>query len=198
MRRFGLALAALFGVLATGSVGFHLITHEGWLSSFYRTLITVSLMGLDSEPPGSGAKALTTQATWDGILDAYATSLAGQISAALGASGQKPAPDLREKIRKDLNDTVRYDQAIQLQARALASRFSPDELGQLEKFYRSGPGKNRSSPGKTPGIPHAHGGSPLRGDCWKSVLPVASLHCWPRMPVTRWKSSKGTVIVACF
>jgi hypothetical protein len=87
------------------------------------------------------AKTLTTQATWDGILDAYATSLTGQISAALGASGQRPAPDLHERIRADLHDMVRYDQAIQLQARALASRFSQDELGTLEKFYRSGPGK---------------------------------------------------------
>lgn len=87
------------------------------------------------------ARALTTPETWDGILDAYATSLSGQISAALAASGKEPAPDLREKIRGDLRDTVKYDEAIELQARALATRFSQEDLAALERFYRAGPGK---------------------------------------------------------
>lgn len=87
------------------------------------------------------ARALTPRDTWDGILDAYATSLTGQISAALGASGKEPAPDLRRKIRSDLDETVRYDAAIEMQGRALAFRFSPEELATLERFYRSGPGR---------------------------------------------------------
>jgi voltage-gated potassium channel len=46
-------------VLGVGSVGFHLITHESWLSAVYRALVTISLTGLDTEPPGPGAKAFT-------------------------------------------------------------------------------------------------------------------------------------------
>src|SRR5512138_1820941 len=52
------------------------------------------------------ARALTTEPTWNALLDAYASSLTGQISAALGASGREADPDLREKVRSDLRDTV--------------------------------------------------------------------------------------------
>ncbi|MGZ4383607.1 MAG: potassium channel family protein [Gaiellaceae bacterium] len=67
MRRFALALAALFGVIGLGSVGFHLITHEGWLSAVYRALVTISLTGLDTEPPGSGAKLFTIVLLFAGV-----------------------------------------------------------------------------------------------------------------------------------
>jgi hypothetical protein len=84
---------------------------------------------------------LTTPEAWRGIIDGYASSLAGQISGALAATGKEAPPDLREKVRGDLDDAVKYDQAVDMQARALAGRFSEDELRALEAFYRSGPGK---------------------------------------------------------
>lgn len=87
------------------------------------------------------ARALTSEPAWDGIIDGYATSLAGQISAALAATGKEAPADLREKVRGELRDAVRYEQAVEMQARALAGRFSADELRALETFYRSGAGK---------------------------------------------------------
>lgn len=95
-------------------------------------------------PPSAArdlAKALTTPESWSGILDGYAASLAGQISGALAATGKEPPADLAEKVRGDLDEAVRYDQAIEMQARALSGRFAEDELRTLERFYRSGPGK---------------------------------------------------------
>jgi voltage-gated potassium channel len=59
MRRFGLALAALAAVIGIGSVGFHLIVHEGWVASVYRALVTISLTGLDTEPPSTGSKVFS-------------------------------------------------------------------------------------------------------------------------------------------
>jgi hypothetical protein len=87
------------------------------------------------------ARVLTTEEAWAGIIDGYAATLAGQISGALAATGKEPPPDLREKVRGDLDEAVKYEQAVDMQARALAGRFSEDELRALEAFYRSGPGK---------------------------------------------------------
>lgn len=58
-RRLGQATSALVGVLAVGTVGFRLITGEDWVSSFYRSVVTVSLTGLDNKPPSHGAELFT-------------------------------------------------------------------------------------------------------------------------------------------
>jgi hypothetical protein len=87
------------------------------------------------------AKALTPMAAWKGIMDGYASSLSGQISAALASTGKEPPANLETEIRKELDSAVRYEQAVDMQARALAGRFSADELRALESFYRTGPGK---------------------------------------------------------
>lgn len=93
------------------------------------------------KPARDLAKALTSEAAWDEILDSYAISLSMQMSAALDAEGEAPPEDLQEKVRAELGDAVRYDQAVELQATALALRFSPGELTELERFYRSTAGK---------------------------------------------------------
>jgi hypothetical protein len=87
------------------------------------------------------AQALTTQDAWDDILDGYANGLAGQISGALSATGKESPPDLGDEVRRELGEAVSYDQAVDMQARALSGRFSADELRALETFYRSGPGR---------------------------------------------------------
>lgn len=87
------------------------------------------------------AQALTTREAWDDILDGYANGLAGQIAGALSATGKEAPPELRGEIRRELGEAVSYDQAVDMQARALAGRFSADELRALETFYRSGPGR---------------------------------------------------------
>lgn len=58
-RRFAYALAAFLAVLASGTVGFHFIMDEDWVSSLYRAVVTVSLTGLDSRPPTHGAEIFT-------------------------------------------------------------------------------------------------------------------------------------------
>lgn len=58
-RRLGYAVLALVAVLAAGAVGFHQLTHEDWISSLYRAVVTVSLTGLDSQPGSHGAEVFT-------------------------------------------------------------------------------------------------------------------------------------------
>jgi hypothetical protein len=138
-----LAVLALAPVLATaqGSQG----TKEPPKSPAKGTtpMAAAEAPATSGAPPAARdlARALTTQEAWNGIIDGYATSLAGQISGALAATGKEAPADLREKVRGELHEAVRYEQAVDMQARALAGRFSADELRALETFYRTGAGK---------------------------------------------------------
>lgn len=58
LRRFVLALLALLGVLIMGTFGFHRFG-EGWVASFYRALVAVSLSGFDSAPDSNGERIFT-------------------------------------------------------------------------------------------------------------------------------------------
>ena len=58
-RRFFFAQAAFVAVLAFGTVGFVLLTDEGWSSSFYRSVVTTTLTGLDSRPENQAAEIFT-------------------------------------------------------------------------------------------------------------------------------------------
>jgi voltage-gated potassium channel len=58
-RRFVYALAAFLAMLGIGTVGFHAIIGEGWVSSFYRAVVTTTLTGLDSKPETTGAEIFT-------------------------------------------------------------------------------------------------------------------------------------------
>ena len=49
-RRLAYAVAALLVVLAGGTVAFHQSLHETWMQSTYRTVVTISLAGLDTVP----------------------------------------------------------------------------------------------------------------------------------------------------
>jgi voltage-gated potassium channel len=74
-RRAAAALALLVLLVVGGTVGFHLILHEGWLAALYRTVMTASLTGLDSVPGGAGAKLLTIALVVSGVaLLAYVGS----------------------------------------------------------------------------------------------------------------------------
>jgi voltage-gated potassium channel len=59
VRRFAYAVLAFVVVLALGTVGFHAITSEDWISSAYRAVVTTTLTGLDSRPSGAGAEIFT-------------------------------------------------------------------------------------------------------------------------------------------
>lgn len=59
VRRFVYAVLAFVGVLCTGTIVFHAILDEDWSSSFYRSVVTTTLTGLDSKPRGTGAEIFT-------------------------------------------------------------------------------------------------------------------------------------------
>ena len=58
-RRFFVAQVAFVIVLAIGTVGFVLLTSEGWTAAFYRSVVSTTLTGLDSKPEGTSAQLFT-------------------------------------------------------------------------------------------------------------------------------------------
>jgi len=59
MRRAEAMVAAVAVVLIGGTVGFHATLSETWLQSFYRSVVTASLTGLDSVPNTNAARVIT-------------------------------------------------------------------------------------------------------------------------------------------
>jgi hypothetical protein len=96
------------------------------------------------------ARALTTQENWNETMKEYATSLSSQIGAAMKSQGGEAPKDAEQRIRTALDKAVGYDEVVRLQARALAGRFSEDELRTIGKFYESVPGKKLVS--ELPGV----------------------------------------------
>jgi voltage-gated potassium channel len=58
-RRVAYAVAALLAVLAGGTVAFHESLDETWMQAIYRTVVTVSLAGLDTVPRNDFARAVS-------------------------------------------------------------------------------------------------------------------------------------------
>ncbi len=58
-KRLGYAISALIGVLVGGTIAFHHIMGEDWISAFYRSVVTVSLTGLDTKPPSHSGEIAT-------------------------------------------------------------------------------------------------------------------------------------------
>jgi voltage-gated potassium channel len=67
LRRFGLAVAAFIAVLGLATLGFHFITHEGWVGSLYRAVVTTTLTGLDTRPEGTGSQLFTIVVLFAGV-----------------------------------------------------------------------------------------------------------------------------------
>jgi voltage-gated potassium channel len=59
--------AAAAGLLLIGTIGFKLILDESWLNSFYRTVVTATLNGLDSPPAGAGGRLWTVLIVLGGV-----------------------------------------------------------------------------------------------------------------------------------
>jgi voltage-gated potassium channel len=76
-RRFAYAQTAFLAVLAIGTIGFQAILSEGWVASFYRSVVTTTLTGLDSQPSTTGAKLFTVLLLLGGV--AIFLYLAGAI-----------------------------------------------------------------------------------------------------------------------
>src|SRR4051794_14603005 len=58
-QRLRYPVLALLALLAFGTVGFRLIMDEPWVSALYRSVVTVSLTGLDTKPDSHGAEVFT-------------------------------------------------------------------------------------------------------------------------------------------
>jgi voltage-gated potassium channel len=58
-RRVAYAVAALLAVLCGGTVAFHESLDESWMQSVYRTVVTVSLAGLDTVPRNDFARGVS-------------------------------------------------------------------------------------------------------------------------------------------
>src|SRR5438093_1961028 len=66
----------MVAVLAVGTVGFRAALDESWLQSFYRSVVSSSLTGLDTVPPNDSARILTIVLVLAGItIFAYVGSL---------------------------------------------------------------------------------------------------------------------------
>ena len=55
-RRIAYAIAGALAVIAAGTVAFHYFNDEGWLQSFYRSVVTSSLTGLDTVPSNDATR----------------------------------------------------------------------------------------------------------------------------------------------
>jgi voltage-gated potassium channel len=66
-RRFLLTAFLVVLVFSLGTIGFHELLDESWHASFYRTVITATLTGLDTEPEGVGAELLTIAMALSGV-----------------------------------------------------------------------------------------------------------------------------------
>ena len=58
-RRLAYAVAALLVVLAGGTVAFHQSLDETWMQAAYRTVVTISLAGLDTVPKNDSSRAVS-------------------------------------------------------------------------------------------------------------------------------------------
>ena len=76
-RRFFWAFVAFVVMLGGGTVGFHEVTSETWVQAFYRSVVTTTLTGIDSRPPGVGAELFTVFLLLGGV--AIFLYLAGTI-----------------------------------------------------------------------------------------------------------------------
>jgi voltage-gated potassium channel len=74
-RRLLLASVALIAAFVGGTVGFHRVLDESWLNAFYRSVITVTLSGIDTKPQGASAQILTIVLLFVGVaIFAYIAS----------------------------------------------------------------------------------------------------------------------------
>lgn len=103
-RRFGYAVAALLVVVTAGALGYHAALDETWLQSVYRSVVTVSLTGLDSVPRNDSSRLLTIGLVLAGItIFAYIGSLVVE-AIARGVLGDVWADRRRRRAIESLHD----------------------------------------------------------------------------------------------
>jgi voltage-gated potassium channel len=58
-RRIGYALVAVSAFLVGGAIGFRLLLDETWIQALYRSVVTISLAGLDTVPRNDSARIIS-------------------------------------------------------------------------------------------------------------------------------------------
>jgi voltage-gated potassium channel len=76
-RRVAYAAAGLVVTLVFGTIGYHHYLNETWLQAFYRSMVTVTLAGLDTVPRTDGARVITILVVSAGLV------LIGYVGAAI-------------------------------------------------------------------------------------------------------------------
>jgi voltage-gated potassium channel len=76
-RRVAYAAAGLVVTLVFGTLGYHHYLRETWLQAFYRSMVTVTLAGLDTVPRTDGARIVTILVVLAGLV------LIGYVGAAI-------------------------------------------------------------------------------------------------------------------
>jgi voltage-gated potassium channel len=66
-RRFGWAVVVFGSVLVVGTVGFQAILGEGWVDSFYRSVVSTTLTGLHRPPDNDAGKIFTVLLLFAGV-----------------------------------------------------------------------------------------------------------------------------------
>jgi voltage-gated potassium channel len=94
-RRIAIAVVATAALFAVGAIGFHHLLHEPWHAALYRTVVTATLIGLDSTPTGEGAEFLTIGLALAGV------AIFGYLAAqALEAIAREVTGDARRDKRR--------------------------------------------------------------------------------------------------
>jgi voltage-gated potassium channel len=102
-RRLVRTVAAVLTVLTLGTVGFRITLDESWLQSFYRTVVTASLAGLDTVPDNDSARVLSIVMVLAGLtIFAYVAAVLVEAIASgvlTGALGERRRRRLIERLR---------------------------------------------------------------------------------------------------
>jgi voltage-gated potassium channel len=104
LRQFARLLFAIGVTLAVGTVAFHESIDESWFQSFYRSVVTVTLTGLDSVPASDAARVVSIVLVVVGItIIAYAGAVIVEAVAGGVLSGAL-AERRRERAIHQLHD----------------------------------------------------------------------------------------------
>jgi voltage-gated potassium channel len=105
-RRVRLAIAAVVVVFVAGTAGFEATLHEGWMKSFYRTVVTATLTGLDTVPKNTGAELITVALVLAGVgIFAYVAAVAVEAIAS-GILGEAWKEKRRRRMIEELRDHI--------------------------------------------------------------------------------------------
>ena len=104
LRQIVRLLLAIAATLVLGTVAFHESTDEAWFQSFYRSVVTVTLTGLDSVPSSNGARVISIVLVAVGItIIAYAGAVIVEAVAGGVVTGAL-AERRRERAIQQLHD----------------------------------------------------------------------------------------------